>query len=115
MKPDSTRSLPLAQPATAGCSCCGPQEAATSVPAASVQEGDISKTTASYPVIGMTCSHCVSAVTEELAALPGVTGVSVNLVPRGTSTVNVTSDTPLDIDQVHAALQEAGDYHLASA
>lgn len=75
----------------------------------------MSTTTASYPVTGMTCGHCVGAVTEELTVLPGVTGVSVELVPAGTSTVTITSDTPLDTDEVHAALHEAGDYHLATS
>lgn len=27
--------------------------------------------TSTYTVKGMTCSHCVNAVTEELSALPG--------------------------------------------
>ena len=75
----------------------------------------MSTTTTSYPVTGMTCAHCVGAVTEELTALPGVTAVNVDLVAGGTSTVTITSDTPLDTDQVHTALDEAGDYHLASA
>jgi len=71
-------------------------------------------TTSSYPVTGMTCGHCVGAVTDELTALPGVTAVNVDLVPGGTSTVTVTSDTPISTDQVAAALDEAGDYRLAS-
>lgn len=70
-------------------------------------------TTASYSVTGMTCGHCVGAVTEELRALPGVIGVDVDLVAGGTSTVTVTSDTPLSSVDVAAALDEAGDYHLA--
>lgn len=71
-------------------------------------------TTADYRVTGMTCGHCVSAVTAELTTLPGVTGVSVDLGAGGTSTVTVTSATPLTGDQVAAALDEAGDYHLAT-
>lgn len=70
-------------------------------------------TTTDYPVTGMTCGHCVGAVTEELTGLPGVTAVKVDLVRAGTSTVTITSDTSVDIDEVHAALHEAGDYHLA--
>jgi len=30
---------------------------------------------ATYTVTGMTCQHCVASVTEELGALPEVTGV----------------------------------------
>jgi copper chaperone len=71
-------------------------------------------TTADYRVTGMTCGHCVGAVTEEIAALSGVTGVSVDLVAGGTSTVTITSATPLTADQVAAALEEAGNYHLAT-
>ncbi len=69
-------------------------------------------TTSTYQVDGMTCGHCVSAVMEELSALPGVEGVSVDLAAGATSTVTVTSQAPLGDDQVAAALDEAGDYHL---
>lgn len=74
----------------------------------------MSTTTAthSYAVNGMTCSHCVAAVSEELGALPGVTGVHVDLVAGGISTVTVRSDTPLTSELVGTALDEAGDYHL---
>lgn len=69
-------------------------------------------TTATYAVSGMTCGHCVHAVTAELSQLPGVTGVDVQLVPEGTSTVAVTSAAPLDATAVAGALDEAG-YALA--
>ncbi len=71
--------------------------------------------TTTYPVTGMTCEHCVHAVTEELTGLAGVTGVSVDLVAGGESKVTVTSDTPLATEAVAAALDEAGDYRLATA
>ena len=51
-------------------------------------------TTQTYPVIGMTCDHCVAAVTEELTALEGVTDVSVDLVEGGTSPVTVDQHRP---------------------
>lgn len=66
--------------------------------------------TTTYQVTGMTCGHCVSAVTEELNRLPGVTGVTVEL---STGEVTVTSDTPLSAEEVRAAVDEAG-YTLAS-
>jgi len=69
--------------------------------------------TTSYQVTGLTCGHCVSAVTEELRALPDVSDVQVELVAGGVSTVLVTSPTPLTKHQVAAALDEAGDYQLA--
>ena len=71
--------------------------------------------TTAYQVTGMTCAHCVHAVTEELARLDGVTGVSVDLVAGGESKVTVTSDAPLEPEAVVAALDEAGDYRLATA
>jgi copper chaperone len=63
-------------------------------------------------VRGMTCGHCVQAVTDELAAVPGVASVSVDLVAGGVSGVTVTSSRPLDPAVVAAAVDEAG-YALA--
>ena len=68
---------------------------------------------ATYQVTGMTCEHCLRAVTEDLARLDGVRDVSVELVPEGSSAVTVTSDGPLPADAVAAALDEAGDCRLA--
>jgi copper chaperone len=65
-------------------------------------------TTTTIRVAGMTCGHCVSAVTEELTGLDGVQQVSVDLVAGGTSTVSVTSAAPLDAAAVRAAVDEAG-------
>ena len=65
-------------------------------------------TTRSYAASGLTCEHCVKAVTEELAGLPAVREVIVDLVPGGSSAVHVTSDEPLDRTQVREAVEEAG-------
>jgi copper chaperone CopZ len=70
--------------------------------------------TTPYLVSGMTCGHCVSAVTEEIGKLEGVTSVEVDLVPGGTSRVTVTSTAALAADAVAAAVKEAG-YELAGA
>jgi copper chaperone CopZ len=70
---------------------------------------------ATYQVTGMTCEHCTRAVSEELTALDGVTGVSVDLVPGGTSAVTVSSEAPVAQQAVAAALDEAGDYRLAAS
>ena len=70
-------------------------------------------TTQTYAVTGMTCGHCVHAVSGELRALDGVTAVDVDLVAGGTSQVTVTSDQPVPEEEVAAALDEAGDYRLA--
>lgn len=70
--------------------------------------------TVDYLVTGMTCSHCVASVTEELEALDGVEVVGVELNAGGTSKVTVSSAAPLDTDAVRAAIDEAG-YSLVSA
>ena len=67
--------------------------------------------TNTYSVTGMTCSHCVQAVTGELTSLPGVEDVQVDLV---SGAVTVTSNQPLTDDEVRAAVDEAG-YELARA
>ena len=71
-------------------------------------------TSATYFVSGMTCEHCVRAVTDELDALPGVSAVRVTLVPGGESAVSVTSEAVLPLAQVEAALGEAGDYRMTA-
>lgn len=63
-----------------------------------------------YRVTGMTCDHCVRAVTEELSKLAGVTGVDVSLE---TGEVTLAGEPPPDDDAVRAAVEEAG-YELAS-
>jgi|GraSoiStandDraft_40_1057318.scaffolds.fasta_scaffold414605_2 copper chaperone len=68
-----------------------------------------------YQVTGLTCAHCVRAVTEELKELRGVGDVMVTLVPGGESAVTVTSEAPLTAEAVTAALDEAGGYRLAGA
>ncbi|MGH3209459.1 MAG: heavy-metal-associated domain-containing protein [Trebonia sp.] len=67
-----------------------------------------------YQVTGMTCEHCVRAVTDEIESLDGVGAVTVALVPGGESAVTVSSDGPLATEVVAAALDEAGAYRLAS-
>ena len=67
--------------------------------------------TSTYTVTGMTCAHCVQAVTGELSALTGVADVHVDLA---SGAVTVTSEAPLAADDVRAAVDEAG-YDLAHA
>jgi copper chaperone CopZ len=68
----------------------------------------MSVTVTSYRVAGMTCGHCVTAVTEEVSAVPGVAAVEIDLVPSGESVVRVTAAEPLPVDVVRAAVAEAG-------
>jgi copper chaperone len=65
--------------------------------------------TATYTVTGMTCSHCVNAVSDEVGGLTGVTSVEVDLE---SGALTVTSDTEIDDAAVAAAVDEAG-YALA--
>ena len=58
-----------------------------------------------YRISGMTCGHCVQAVTEELSALDGVRDVQVDL-DSGPATVR--SDAELDRAAVRDAVDEAG-------
>ena len=115
--------LPLHDEASTGggCGCgCGCEtnksESTTDSTATTntIEENTVTESnTQTFQVNGMTCGHCASAVTEELKQIPGVTDVNVDLVAGGASTVQVTSDQPLDDAAVSSALDEAGDYTLA--
>lgn len=61
--------------------------------------------TATYTVDGMTCGHCVSAVTSEVKRIHGVSDVEIDLE---SGAVTVTSEGDLDAAQVRAAVEEAG-------
>jgi copper chaperone len=61
-----------------------------------------------YLVEGMTCSHCVASVTEEVCAVDGVESVSVDLEAGGASRIMVVSSKPVPVDDVRAAVTEAG-------
>jgi copper chaperone len=78
------------------------------------KDREMSKTTqtTTYTVSGMTCGHCVTAVTEEVSALSGVTGVEIDLVAGGLSRLRVSAEEPVTQAAVGAAVEEAG-YHLA--
>jgi len=67
-----------------------------------------------FPVTGLTCGHCVGAITTELRAVPGVTDVQIDLVVGGTSALSVTADNAITDAELTAALDEAGEYQLAS-
>ncbi|GAA3604265.1 heavy-metal-associated domain-containing protein [Agrococcus terreus] len=83
--------------------CCGGGACSTSS-----ADTAAATSTQSFEVDGMTCGHCVSSVTEELSGLAGVEGVDVQLVAGGRSTVTVAADAPLRLDDVRAAVSEAG-------
>jgi copper chaperone len=58
-----------------------------------------------FTVKGMSCGHCVNAVTEQISSLDGVQRVDVDL---GTGAVTVTALRELDELEVGAAVEEAG-------
>lgn len=66
-------------------------------------------TTTTFTVTGMTCSHCVASVTEEVSEVPGVQGVEVSLE---NGELRIASAEPVDAEVVRAAVEEAG-YQLA--
>ena len=57
-----------------------------------------------YSVSGMTCAHCVLSVREEVAEIPGVTAVDVDLA---SGRLTVTGDNVRD-EAIRAAVAEAG-------
>lgn len=61
-----------------------------------------------FHVTGMTCDHCVHAVTEEVSALDVVEAVTIELVVGGASSVLVTSASPVSAEVMRAAVDEAG-------
>ena len=61
-----------------------------------------------FRVVGMTCEHCVAAVSDEVSVIEGVSDVSIELVVGGESIVVVDADQELSVDVVRAAVDEAG-------
>jgi copper chaperone len=64
--------------------------------------------TRDYTVNGMTCSHCVLSVQEEVSEIPGVSAVDVDLA---SGRLSVTGEQVGD-DAVREAVAEAG-YEVA--
>ncbi len=54
-------------------------------------------------VQGMSCGHCVSAITAAVTPLAGVTSVDVDLAGG-----KVTVDGTADVDAVTAAIEDSG-------
>ena len=66
-------------------------------------------TTTTFAVTGMTCGHCVAAVTAEVAKINGVTAVDIDL---STGSVTVESTAAIEPSDLADAIDEAG-YELA--
>jgi copper chaperone len=56
-----------------------------------------------FEVRGMSCGHCVTAITSAVSALPGVTGVDVDL-----SGASVRVGGTVDETAVATAIEDAG-------
>ena len=74
-----------------------------------VKEGS-GMSTITVTVTGMTCGHCASSVGEEVGAIPGVTGVDVDLA---SGKVTIDSEQEVQAHAIKSAVEEAG-YQLAS-
>lgn len=92
----------------AGCSCCATASTPTET------EGSSAAVIGEVLVSGMTCSHCVMSVTEELTGIDGVESVAVDLNAGGASRVTIRSAGPIPAEAVQAAVEEAG-YTLVSS
>lgn len=98
--------LGLTAPTPAGGGCgddcrCG-HGAAASTPAAATAPNGV------LEVEGMTCEHCVRAVTEELSSLDGVEVVWIDLRVGEASLVRITRTADVSDDAIGAAIDEAG-------
>jgi len=97
-----------------GDDCCGPatvDPASLALPAATeivIDAATAPSAAETFAVSGMTCGHCVAAVTKELGGLAGVESVDVDLVAGGVSRVTVSSAAPLPAEEVRAAVEAAG-------
>jgi copper chaperone len=67
----------------------------------------------SIRVAGMTCDHCVNAVTEELSKISGVTAVNIELNTEAPTPVNIVADIDISDADITAAIDEAG-YTIAA-
>jgi len=97
--------LTASTPAAGGCGDgCGCGHGA----AASTPSRPANSSTDVLLVEGMTCAHCVRAVTEELNALDGVEVVDIDLRVGEASVVRVASTGAVGESEIAAAIDEAG-------
>lgn len=61
--------------------------------------------TRDFTVPGMSCQHCVNAVTSEVKQVQGVQYVKIDL---NTKRVSVEANEQVSSDQIVAAINEAG-------
>ncbi|MBR7829201.1 heavy-metal-associated domain-containing protein [Actinospica sp. MGRD01-02] len=95
-------SAPAGNAAASAPAAASAENAAPAAPSADIAAAPV---VAVYAVHGMSCGHCAGAVTRELSAIEGVTGVQVDLEAKK---VTVGSTRPLTEDEVREAVDEAG-------
>lgn len=98
---DQPRLLPLVD---SGCGC-GPAHDHSQHRAPAAPEPAGGQT---YPLVGLTCGHCVASVTEEVQDIDGVRSVDIDPLPGGESRITVTGDHELLLGRVAATVSEAG-------
>jgi copper chaperone CopZ len=114
MNIENRTALPLAS--ASGCSCCSPATpaheapAAVGIPAAETPDA-AAAARRTFTLEGLTCGHCVKTVETAVSALDGVESASVDLVPGGTSRLNVAGDA--SDEAVRASVISAG-YSVAA-
>lgn len=108
---ESRTQLPVAAAAQHGCSCCSPA-ADTRTSASTAVQPQVQGSGAQYALEGLTCGHCVQTVEKAVSGVPGVRSASVDLVPGGTSRLNVTGTA--DQDALEKAVRSSG-YSLVGA
>ena len=57
-------------------------------------------------VDGMSCEHCVKAITKAVSALPGIHSVDVNLEAKTVTVAHDTAQTPPD--KIRFEIEEQG-------
>ncbi|MCL1838208.1 MAG: heavy-metal-associated domain-containing protein [Propionibacteriaceae bacterium] len=63
-----------------------------------------------YTISGITCQHCVRAITAEVAAIPGVERVELEVSGQ----LTLHSQTPIPPAELEAAIAEAGETYSIS-
>ncbi|GAA4836659.1 heavy-metal-associated domain-containing protein [Kitasatospora terrestris] len=86
-------------------SCCSTEGTCSTAAATATVVVENAPATTVYTVAGMTCGHCEQAVGKAVAALPGVTAVSVDV--KG-GLVTVSAATAIDDEALRAAIDDAG-------
>lgn len=89
--------LILTSATESSCNCCSSgSKAAKTVP----------RPGTAYSVEGLSCGSCVQRVESAVRAVAGVDSTSIDLVPRGTSTMTVSGTAAPE--EIHSAVTAAG-------